>query len=99
MRTIILILGLSLVAFAALASYIYWGASWSAPTTKTSALFELESDLALGNLKHQANPIGSVPEGTTVDVLFDTYGKDYWACYVRTATEQRGWMFCTDLQR
>jgi hypothetical protein len=99
MRTIFLILSISVIAFAALASFIYWGASWSAPTTKASALFELESDLTFSNLKPQASPISSVPKGANVDVLFDTYGKDYWACYVRTETKQRGWMLCTDLQR
>jgi hypothetical protein len=41
--------------------------------------------------------IGQIVKGETVDVLWDRYGKDYWACYVRTRSGGKGWVLCTDL--
>ena len=40
-------------------------------------------------------PLATLARGATVTVLDDTYGKDYWACYVRTSNEQKGWVLCT----
>jgi hypothetical protein len=42
-----------------------------------------------------APPIGSLSAGEPVAVLWDTYGKDYWACYVRTLRGERGWVLCS----
>jgi hypothetical protein len=42
-------------------------------------------------------PIASIAGGERVAVLWDTYGKDYWACYVRTSKGERGWVLCTSL--
>lgn len=43
-------------------------------------------------------PIASIANGERVAVLWDTYGKDYWACYVRTSKGVRGWALCTCLR-
>jgi hypothetical protein len=42
-------------------------------------------------------PIVSIESGEPVAVIWDTYGKDYWACYVRTSKGVRGWALCTSL--
>ena len=42
-------------------------------------------------------PTASIGVGERVAVLWDTYGKDYWACYVRTSKGERGWVLCTSL--
>jgi len=42
--------------------------------------------------------IASIESGEQVAVLWDTYGKDYWACYVRTSHGVRGWALCTSLK-
>jgi hypothetical protein len=41
--------------------------------------------------------IASVESGEQVAVIWDTYGKDYWACYVRNSKGIRGWSLCTSL--
>jgi len=43
-------------------------------------------------------PIASIELGEQVAVFWDTYGKDYWACYVRTLKGVRGWALCTSLR-
>lgn len=45
----------------------------------------------------RGTPVGEVTKGEAVDVLWDRYGKDYWACYVRTRSGSKGWILCTDL--
>ena len=42
-------------------------------------------------------PIASVESGEQVAVIWDTYGKDYWACYVRNSKGIRGWALCNHL--
>jgi hypothetical protein len=43
-------------------------------------------------------PLASIETGEPVAVIWDTYGKDYWACYVRTSKGVRGWALCTSLR-
>jgi hypothetical protein len=43
-------------------------------------------------------PIASIESGEPVAVIWDTYGKDYWACYVLTSKGVRGWALCTTLR-
>src|SRR6476469_2675000 len=51
-----------------------------------------------GSVNRKASlPLVTLARGTTVRVLSDTYGKDYWACYVRAANGQKGWVLCTSL--
>jgi hypothetical protein len=42
-------------------------------------------------------PITSIESGEQVAVVWDTYGKDYWACYVRNSKGIRGWALCNHL--
>jgi hypothetical protein len=42
--------------------------------------------------------VSSIETGEPVAVIWDTYGKDYWACYVRTSKGVRGWTLCTSLR-
>jgi hypothetical protein len=42
-------------------------------------------------------PIASIESGEQIAVIWDTYGKDYWACYVRNSKGIRGWVLCTSL--
>jgi hypothetical protein len=42
-------------------------------------------------------PVGQIAKGETVEVLWNRYGKDYWACYVQTKAGDKGWVLCTDL--
>jgi hypothetical protein len=44
------------------------------------------------------SPIASIESGEQVVVIWDTYGKDYRACYVRTSKGVRGWALCTSLR-
>lgn len=78
-------------------SYAKWGALWHATTKEASTLHGLESEAAYpakGNL----NAGAQLKQGEEVAVLWDTYGKDYWACFVRTGSSQRGWVLCTSLE-
>ena len=42
-------------------------------------------------------PLETLNKGTAVTVLDDHYGKDYWACHVRTPSNTEGWVLCTSL--
>ena len=44
------------------------------------------------------SPVAAIETGESVAVIWDTYGKDYWACYVRTSKGVRGWALCTSLR-
>jgi len=44
------------------------------------------------------SPLTSIEIGEQVAVIWDTYGKGYWACYVRTSKGVRGWALCTSLK-
>ena len=42
-------------------------------------------------------PLVRLAAGESVTVVSDTYGKDYWACEVRTKDSVSGWVLCTSL--
>ena len=42
-------------------------------------------------------PLETLKKGTAVTVLDDHYGKDYWACHVRTPSNTEGWVLCGSL--
>ena len=44
-----------------------------------------------------SRPLARLAAGDSVTVLGDTYGKDYWACRVRTKEAVVGWVLCTSL--
>jgi hypothetical protein len=64
-----------------------------------TGVFAKESDpAAVGSSSlPQATPIATLRPGQSVLVLSDTYGKDYWACQVRTRDSQVGWVLCGSL--
>jgi hypothetical protein len=71
----------------------------SSHTTGQANVFGSEEQAAYeGSFNRLASaPLATLDCGATVTVLDDTYGKDYWACYVRTANGQKGWVLCTSL--
>jgi hypothetical protein len=71
----------------------------SSHTTAQVNVFISEEEAAReGSLNQPAPvPLLTLARGATVSVLDDTYGKDYWACYVRTDTGQEGWVLCSSL--
>ena len=66
---------------------------------KEVGLFATENAAATaGSLNRPApNQLARLPINSSVTVLSDTYGKDYWACHVRTEDGQTGWVLCTSL--
>jgi hypothetical protein len=42
----------------------------------------------------QETPIGSIEPGEHLALIWDEFGKDFWACYVRNSKGQRGWVLC-----
>lgn len=80
---------------------VLFGGHWNAVATEELRVFSSEADAAYeGALNRKSGPaISVVKQGETVIVLWDTYGKDYWACYVRTSTNLSGWVLCNSLQR
>jgi hypothetical protein len=86
---------------AATVSYLHWGSSWHAFTMSSLGLFASEADAAYhGSESVPASPpIATLAANEPVAVLWDKYGKDYWACYVRTQSNARGWVLCTSLTK
>ena len=88
------------VAFAVLGFFRY-GATWRALVKEDVAVFASEHDAGYARSESiRTGPaISSLKRGERVAVLWDTYGKDYWACYVRSSTNRFGWVLCPSLQR
>jgi hypothetical protein len=82
-------------------AYLHFGDTWRASTEQTTPLYQSELDAAYNDSLsiHTRPAIASIPSNSHVAVLWDTYGKDYWACYVRTSAGQRGWVLCTQLKK
>jgi hypothetical protein len=72
----------------------FFGVERSAVSGVSSPLWA-DREQAAGHSR--SAPVGSITKGEVVDVLWDRYGKDYWACYVRTKSGVKGWLLCTDL--
>ena len=81
----------------AIFAYLNFGSSSFAVSMKPKDIFHTESDLAdnLSNRKNAPPSFATIPVNDEVAILYDTYGKDYWACYVRTSTGIRGWTECS----
>ena len=80
--------------------YLRFGGSSAVVTASGAGVFSSEYDAAyVGSRSIKTAPaLASLAQGETVSVLWDRYGKDYWACYVRTSENQRGWVMCESLQ-
>lgn len=74
-------------------------AGTASKVTVATAVYEKEEEAAYAGSINRLDPrpIAALHQGETVRVLDDTYGKDYWACRVRTADGQTGWVLCTSL--
>ena len=81
------------------AAYIWVsGAVWRAYVVRAAPMYASEAGVrAEGARNMHDSAVGALPMKEPVAVMWDTYGKDYWACYVRTSTGARGWISCTNL--
>jgi hypothetical protein len=94
----IVLAGIALVALA-LAYELHFGGK-AVVANKRANVFTTEYAAAYEGALNRAPvpPIASIESGEKVTVIWDTYGKDYWACYVRTSHGVRGWALCTSLR-
>ena len=67
---------------------------------KRVSVFNSESAAAYAGALNRptVSPVASLETGESVAVIWDSYGKDYWAYYVRTSKGVRGWTLCTSLR-
>jgi hypothetical protein len=88
----------SIVVLAALAACSA-GTGAPAHTTKATGLFADKGDAAIDGALNRPPPkrLADLPVNTPVTVLSDEYGKDYYACRVRTADGRIGWVLCDSL--
>lgn len=70
-----------------------------AKVTRPTGLFATEYDASIDGSLNRLVPkaLAHLSLNAPVTVLSDTYGKDYWACHVRTEASQVGWVLCTSL--
>ena len=81
--------------------YMWFGGSSAVVTNDETGVFRSEHDAAYAGSEsiETAPALVRLRRGESVSVLWDTYGKDYWACYIRTSAKQRGWVLCASLER
>ena len=99
MKIALLILSMVVFWSCAVASYIVWGYGWKASADIDQYLHKTAESAAYG---HHSDHVtlevtSTIEKDQAVAVLYDKYGKDFWACYVRTPDFRFGWMVCTDL--
>ena len=82
-----------LAAFA----YLNFGSTLVVVTSKPKELFHTEADFAdsLNSSISTKNSFSTIPADEEIAILYDTFGKDYWACYVRSSAGIRGWTECS----
>jgi len=87
------------VAAGAWFGYLRLGGSPALVTKEGTGVFPSEHDAAYTGSKAIATApaLMTLTQGERVSLLWDTYGKDYWACYIRTSAKQRGWVLCASL--
>ncbi|KID56161.1 hypothetical protein JF50_17935 [Pseudoalteromonas luteoviolacea] len=63
------------------------------------SVFDTESKAAYHDAINRPapKPIAKLYKDSTVTVIYDTYGKDYWACRVELPNKIKGWVLCTYL--
>jgi hypothetical protein len=107
MKKILLIASLAIgFLIASFLCYLHWGRLWTAYAEKRLPILASEFDASMqgvttlnGTPPPAPEIIAFVTPGEPIGVLWDKYGKDYWACYIRTSVGVRGWVLCTDLKR
>ncbi|MEL0168651.1 hypothetical protein [Halopseudomonas oceani] len=99
MKIFLLAMAFITLLFGIVAAYMVWGYGWKASTNHVLEYHKSERSAAYGgrNERVPLEVVGTIDHGRDVAVLYDTYGKDYWACYVRTTDLRFGWVLCTDL--
>jgi hypothetical protein len=82
-------------------NFLWFGSLWQAVAIEDTSVYNSEDDAAYaGSQSVKAAPvITMVNKGESVAVLWDTHGKDYWACYIRTEKGVRGWALCASLNK
>ena len=67
--------------------------------TEATGVFATEHEAATAGSSNRPapKPLVQLAVGESVTVVSDTYGKDYWACKVRTRDSVSGWVLCTSL--
>ncbi|MEZ9060374.1 hypothetical protein [Vibrio pelagius] len=62
-------------------------------------VYSTEKDAARQSSKNMSpsSPKAVLKKGAKIEVINDTYGKDYWACEVRYSNQEIGWVLCTFL--
>jgi hypothetical protein len=94
----VILVGIAVVSLA-LEYELHFGGNAVVATQRANVFnseFAAASERALN--RPPITPITSIDLGEQVAVLWDTYGKDYWACYVRTLKGVRGWALCNSLR-
>jgi len=95
---VVLIVGALLVIAggAAWFGYLRFGGSSAIVRTSGVGVFPSEYDAAyVGSTSIKTAPaLATLRQGESVSVLWDAFGKDYWACYIRTSANLRGWVLC-----
>jgi hypothetical protein len=87
------------IVFCAVTWVHYKWIEWAGTAEKPLQMWSTRDQAYLASAgAADGRPIGNLAKGERVDVLWDRYGKDYWACYVKTLSGQRGWVLCTDLE-
>jgi hypothetical protein len=77
----------------------YMWVEWTGPAPRPLPIWStMEQAYRASAPNADESPIGVLAKGEPVDVLWDRYGKDYWACYIKTQSGLRGWVLCTDLE-
>ena len=102
MRIIVLISAVGVLVLSTSIGYrVFIAESWQATTKERIGVFETMSAAAYQNPQNRPapSPIAVLEAGENVSVVRDAYGKDYWACYIRTQEQIRGWILCTSLVR
>ena len=99
MKIALLIVSLVVFWSCVIASYIFWGYGWKASADIDQDLHKTSESAAYGrhSVRVPLEVVGTIEKNQPVAVLYDKYGKDYWACYVRTSDFRFGWVVCTDL--
>lgn len=74
-------------------------AGTASQVTEATGLYATEYEAAYAGSTNRPppKPLAQLAAGERVIVVSDTYGKDYWACKVRTQESLSGWVLCTSL--
>ncbi len=92
------VIGFAIVIGMLTISYLTLG-TWEARVKDGSPVYRSRHDAVSAGTGVKVEPVWGLRQNDIVRVLWDTHGKDYWACYVRDASGQLGWVLCASLQR